>query len=1076
MSDVGTRNELPGPTTYGSENAAGRATCQGRPPRSAALAVWKATLARLTVVGHGGLRRAVSSAQPAALGSTSTAAVGRLEITTRPELKDALATATATRLRAVLGRVPTGLRTRKVLHLDLGLDADELARVLAALVDPVSELGAVGALPDPPGARRLCIGFRPGVTDSVGRSVLRAAEDRLGRPLPGQVHSSTLYVFEGLTPEELELVARELHNPLIQRVRFEAGAGEPGAASLEVPRAGTATVPAVTTVPLRSADDATLEQISRAGVLALSLAEMSAIRAHFTGLGRDPTDAELECLAQTWSEHCKHKIFAAPITYTDPSGATREIEAGLFRTYIRGATEAVAAARAAAGTDGETPFLVSVFHDNAGVVRFSAVDHLVYKVETHNSPSALDPYGGAMTGIVGVNRDSLATGLGAELLTNVWGYCLGPPDHADPLPPGLMHPAKVRAGVHHGVIDGGNQSGIPYSRGFELFDARYAGKPLVYCGTVAVMPVETAGQPTHVKRAAVGDLVVMLGGRIGKDGIHGATFSSVELDESSPAQAVQIGDPITQKMMADLLHEARALNLYSSITDNGAGGLSSSVGEMAGATGGARIDLARAPLKYPGLAPWEILISEAQERMTLAVPKARIDAFLGLAARREVEASVLGEFTASGRLEVTHGETMVCDLGLEFLHDGLPRWPLRARWSPPARPLSEPSALARALEPSRLGAALLTLLARPNIASGEATARHYDHEVKGLSVIKPWVGVRQDVPATATVMRARHLRPEGVVLAEGVHPFYSDLDTDAMARACVDEAVRRLLCAGARIDRMSALDNFCWPDPVQGPRTPDGEHKLAQLVRCCEGLRASCEAYGVPLISGKDSMKNDAHLGGVKISIPPTLLVSAIGQLDDVGRAIDLVPQTPGDHVYLLGDTRAELGGSELSRTLGLTLDGVPQTDLAACMARYQAFALARDAGLVRSAHVVGRGGLAVALAHMTIAGELGLDVDIASVLEDSPGAALFSESTGRIVFTCAAHEAGALAQAVGTHGLRLLGTVAPPRAGEAGPAVLGGLPPPGGGWLRISRGPDTLLEHDAATMRRSFQRGGDHV
>ncbi|MBL8969437.1 MAG: hypothetical protein JNK56_02595, partial [Myxococcales bacterium] len=582
-----------------------------------------------------------ASASPSQAAASPAGGITRLEIATKPGLTDALATATAAQLAAVLGRTPV-LRTRKLYHLDLALDAarGEPAQVLAALVDPVCEQGAVGALPDPAGALRLCVGLRPGVTDAVGRSVQRAAEDRLGRVLPGQVYTSTLYVFEGLTPAELERAGRELHNPLIQRVRLEGS--PPGADALEVPRAGTHAVPHVARVPLRAADDPTLEQISRAGMLALSLAEMAAIRDHFAAAGRDPTDAELECLAQTWSEHCKHKIFAAPITYTDPQGVTREIGRGLFREYIRGATEAVAAARLQAGLDpaGE-PYLVSVFHDNAGVVRFTGEDHLVYKVETHNSPSALDPYGGAMTGIVGVNRDSLATGLGAELLTNVWGYCLGAPDHADPLPPGLMHPRRIREGVHHGVIDGGNQSGIPYSRGFELFDARYAGKPLVYCGTVAVMPARSAGRPTHEKRAAVGDLVVMLGGRIGKDGIHGATFSSVELDESSPVQAVQIGDPITQKMMADLLHEARELGLYSSITDNGAGGLSSSVGEMAGATGGARIDLARAPLKYPGLAPWEILISEAQERMTLAVPPAHIDAFLALARRREVEASVL---------------------------------------------------------------------------------------------------------------------------------------------------------------------------------------------------------------------------------------------------------------------------------------------------------------------------------------------------------------------------------------------------------------------------------------------------
>jgi phosphoribosylformylglycinamidine synthase II len=1004
----------------------------------------------------------------------------RLEIAARPGQSDALATATGAQLA---GLSPSGLRTRKVYLLDLDINPSEAEAVLAALTDPVAEVGAVGALPDdlgaPPGAAgepwMLTIGFRPGVTDSVGTSVKRAAEDCVGRPLRGQVYTATTYAIWGLEAAEAERAARELHNPLIERAVLERS---PRSGQLTPPRAGAEHDPEVAVVALRAADDAELQRISREGLLALSLTEMRAIRDYFERLGRDPTDAELECLAQTWSEHCKHKIFAAPIEYTGPDGATRTIERGLFRTYIRGATEAVAAARAAEGRDeAGAPFLVSVFHDNAGVVRFSDADHLVYKVETHNSPSALDPYGGAMTGIVGVNRDSLGTGLGADLLTNVWGYCFGEPDYSGRLPPGLMHPRRIRDGVHRGVIDGGNQSGIPYSRGFELFDARYAGKPLVYCGTVAVMPVTSAGRPTAEKVVRPGDVVVMVGGRIGKDGIHGATFSSVELDESSPVQAVQIGDPITQKMVADFLAEARALGLYSGLTDNGAGGLSSSVGEMAQLTGGAEIDLARAPLKYPGLMPWEVLISEAQERMTLAVPKDRIDALLELARRREVEATPLGEFNTSGRLRATWNGRVVVDLELAFLHEGTPRVPLRARWSPPPRPESPPAAVEAALGEQRLRAApgalgqdLLDMLARPNMASNEHLARHYDHEVKGLSVVKPWVGARQDVPSTATVMRARHLRPEGVVLAEGVHPYYGDLDTDAMARACVDEAVRRALCAGARVDRLAALDNFCWPDPVQSDKTPDGEHKLAQLVRCCEGLRAACEAFGVPLISGKDSMKNDAHLGGVKISIPPTLLVSVIGQMPDVRRALDLSPVAAGDLVFVLGPTGRHLGGSELERMRGLVLAGVPTTDLAAAPARYAAFAAARDAGLVRSAHVAARGGLAVALAHMAMAGELGLEVGLdASFLrqvpEDmplTPAEFLFSESTGRIVLTCRPAAAAELTARLGPHGLLRLGEV-------AGPG------PDGGGWLRVRRGDAVLLELTAAALRERFRPSALH-
>jgi len=976
--------------------------------------------------------------------------VHRLEIEARPGLADPLAEATRRRLDTWLGLRPQALRTRKVYHLDFELDEAEAARVLEALVDPVAEVGALGMLDDPSLAGErpwaLSVGFAPGVTDAVGRSVATAVGDCLGRPLTGAAYSSTLYLIWGLEREAIERAAQELlYNRLIERIKLERA---PRELDLSVPRAGSEAPGAVHLVALREADEPTLEAISREGVLALTLEEMQAIQKWFVELGRDPTDAELECLAQTWSEHCKHKIFASPIAYTDPAGQARLIERGLFRSYIRGATEAIAAARRAAGVDapGED-FLVSVFHDNAGVVRFTAADHLVYKVETHNSPSALDPYGGAMTGIVGVNRDSFGTGLGADLLTNVWGYCFGDPrgDAHDyfgevGLPPGLMHPRRIRDGVHHGVIDGGNQSGIPYSRGFELFDRRYAGKPLVYCGTVAAMPVTVPGpdgapRPTHEKSIRVGDKVVMVGGRIGKDGIHGATFSSVELDDDSPVQAVQIGDPITQKMMWDFLTEARDRGLYSGMTDNGAGGLSSSVGEMAEATGGARIDLAAAPLKYPGLAPWEVLISEAQERMTLAVPPSELDEFMALARRREVEATVLGEFTADKRLVVTHGELQVCDLDLKFLHEGVPLPTLEACWAS-ASPPQEPARLRARLASLDCSATILALLARPNLAANDDRARHYDHEVKGLSVVKPLIGARGDVPATATVMRVRHGRDEGVILGEGIHPWYAEIDADAMAKACVDEGVRRVLCAGARLDRIAALDNFCWPDPIESSKTPDGKHKLAQLVRCCEGLHAACVAYGVPLISGKDSMKNDAYLGGVKISIPPTLLVSVIGQTTDVARSLTLEPQrraaggSAGDRVYLLGPTALELGGSELSRLLAdrgepLPLSDVPRTDLDRCWARYQAFVGERDAGRVRSAHVCGRGGLGLALVHMVLAAELGLELELDALAREVPVAGmLLSESTGRIVLTCAEQDAGALEQALHEHGLIALGRV----------------------------------------------------
>jgi phosphoribosylformylglycinamidine synthase subunit PurSL len=980
----------------------------------------------------------------------------RLEIENRPHVPDALGAMTERQLADWLGLRPTRVRTRKLFLCDLDIDGAEAARFLEAITDPVTEVSALGVLPDDTAAGApwiLTVSFAPGVTDTVGKTAKTACEDVLGRTLHGQVYSATMYFLWGLSKKDVERAAAEvLHNPLIQKIRLDS---PPRAPDLTIPRAGTSLEPTVDIVPLGSLDDAALEALSKNRLLALSLVEMQAVKAYFAGEKRDPTDAELECIAQTWSEHCKHKIFNAPIDYVGPDGEQKSIPRGVFKTYIVGATDAVRQDRRAQGLDKDGEFLVSVFSDNAGVVRFTEQDHLVYKVETHNSPSALDPYGGAMTGIVGVNRDSFGCGLGADLLANVWGYCFGAPDFSGTLPKGLMHPRRIRDGVHRGVIDGGNQSGIPYMRGFELYDDRYVGKPLVYCGTVAVMPTMVAGKPTHQKYTQPGDHIVMIGGRVGKDGIHGATFSSVELSESSPVQAVQIGDPITQRMMFDMLTEARDRGLYSGMTDNGAGGLSSSVGEMSEATGGAEIDLSRVPLKYPGLLPWEILVSEAQERMTVAIPEDKLSAFLELAARREVEATVIGQFTQSGRLVVKYGEKGVCDLSLEFLHGGLPKVTRKARWNPPARVEATIAERDGLFASKSLEEWILQLLQRPNIRSDGRYAKHYDHEVKGLSIIKPHVGVLRNVPAAATVMRARMGRDEGVVLGEGIHPYYSDLDAREMALACVDEGVRRVLCAGARMDRLAALDNFCWPDPIESKSTPDGAHKLAQLVRTCEGLFEACKAYGLPLVSGKDSMKNDAVLDGVKISVPPTLLVSVMGQMADVKNALSLVPRAAGDVLYLLGETRDECGGAEIERLLGRQLANVPRTDVQRCAARYRAFAEAHAAGLVRSAHVVARGGLAVALAHLAMASDLGVTITLDAVGLDPP-IALFSESTGRILLTVRPDQTNTLEAMLGAHGLARIGAIESPVNGR--------------GHLRMTQGGQTLVNVGAADLGRAFQ------
>lgn len=935
--------------------------------------------------------------------------ITRLEITDRPDRIDSRGDQAARRIRAHLGIPVERVRTCDVYHVEARLEEGEAEKVLRELVDPVLQVGALGRIDPPDFDVAVSVSYLPGVTDPVGKSALVAVADTLGRPLEpdAAVYSSRVFLLQGVdVPQAERIAAALLANPVIQRIEVEAREGwiasEP---DLRVPRVEARPTPRVEKIDLDPYSPEELAALSRKRLWILTADEMVAIREHFRAAASDgrPTDGEMECLAQTWSEHCKHKIFGATIRYREGDGPTETITS-LFREYIKDSTAAID--RELRERTGRS-WLISVFHDNAGVVAFDEESHLVFKVETHNSPSALDPYGGAITGIVGVNRDPFGTGLGSDLLANVWGYCFASPGHDGPLPAGLLHPRRIRDGVHEGVIDGGNQSGVPYARGWEVFDERYLGKPLVFCGTVGRLPVEIAGGPGEKKGARPGDRIVMTGGRIGADGIHGATFSSEALDESAPVQAVQIGDPITQKRMFDFLLEARAEGLYTAITDNGAGGLSSSVGEMATACGGARLDLSGAPLKYEGLAPWEILLSEAQERMTLAVAPDKLDRLLELARQREVEASDLGEFTDSGRFHVTHGEETVADISLDFLHDGLPEMRLDAVWNPPR--FEEPAER----ETPAPGATLLEMVARLNVASGEAKARHYDQEVKGLTAVKPWVGAHRDVPSEASVFLGSHRSTRGFVLSEGVNPFYSDLDTHAMAGVVVDLAVRRQLCAGASLDRIALLDNFCWPDPVRSERTPDGEYKLAQLVRACRGLAEAVLAYRAPLVSGKDSMKNDSTMGGVKISVPPTLLVSAMGQIDDVRRALTLELRAPGDVVFALGVTRDELGGSEYYRHLGEKQNvprapgapapwvgrDVPRLNPEETLPLYRALEAETKAGRVRSASAPALGGWALAAVRSALAGDLGLDIEL--VFDDlDTAAALYSESAGRFLVT----------------------------------------------------------------------------
>lgn len=927
----------------------------------------------------------------------------RIDVCLRETLPDPAGKRIAARIESDLGFKVTEVKVADSFVIDMDLQRSELETLAKEIfVDPVIQKASIDEPLNLPFDWIVEVGFRPGVTDNVGRTAREAVERTLNmaKRSGGGVYSRKIYFLRGqLGLEQVSAIATGLlANDLIQTSRVFSPQDD--RYSIVAPVVTSKAEIIVREIDLDQPDEELLK-ISQEGVLALNLEEMKAIQAFFRnptflgqrkliGLSEKITDCELEALAQTWSEHCKHKIFNASIDYEE-EGKIQEINS-LFKSYVQKATEDIRKEL------GQKDYCLSVFKDNAGVIKLDDDWNLVIKVETHNSPSALDPYGGALTGIVGVNRDPFGTGLGCRLIFNTDVFCFAPPDFSGSIPPRLLHPRRVFEGVREGVEHGGNKSGIPTVNGAVVFDERYLGKPLVYCGTGGLMPARINGKPAHLKKANPGDRIVMTGGRIGKDGIHGATFSSEELHEGSPATAVQIGDPITQKRMTDFLLMARDRGLYSSITDNGAGGLSSSVGEMARESGGAKIFLDRAPLKYPGLQPWEILLSEAQERMTVAVPPENMDEFLTLAEKLDVEATDLGEFTDDNTFTVLWQNSVVVFLPLDFLHDGVPQMRLKATWEKPSHkdPVFDC--------PSELNDDLIRMMSRWNICSKERLIRQYDHEVQAGSVVKPLVGIDNDGPSDAAVQRPMLDRQIGVAVGCGIAPRYSDLDTYWMMAAVIDEAVRNIVAVGANPDHMAGLDNFCWCDPVKSEKTPDGEYKLAQLVRANQALYDFCLSYRIPCISGKDSMKNDYSIGGSKISIPPTVLFTAVGVVPDIRKAITSDFKDAGDLIYVLGVTRDELGASEYFASKGYIGSRVPKVlDAELAINSYRALFKAISLELVRSVHDLADGGLGVALAESSFAGGLGAKISLEKLNYGGPKRddyILFSETPCRFLIS----------------------------------------------------------------------------
>ena len=850
-----------------------------------------------------------------------------------------------------------------------GLPNRESAETIAKrlLVDEIIEEYTLdGVLRQAQGANGqvLEVRYLPGVFDEVAESLAHAIPD-LGIPIPIRVETVRKYVIEGdiSRDELLRLAARAIYNPVIEEIGAHAVRSEASAYVFEGPK----------TVELLSLDIEALRLLSRNAVLSLSDEEMLTVQKHFSEKGREPTDVELETIAQTWSEHCCHKTFRGEIRHDG------EVVNNMLKTYIMRETRELA-----------KPWCISVFSDNAGVVEFDEKHAICFKCETHNHPSAIEPFGGTHTGIGGVIRDILGVGLGAEPLICTDVFCFASPDYPfSEVPSGIAHPRQAMSGFVAGISDYGNKIGIPTVNGAIYFHDGYAGNPIILAGCLGIMPRDKC-----FKKVNPGDLAVLIGGKTGRDGIHGATFSSRELDHESESESrgcVQIGNPIEEQKMIKPLLVARDRGLFSAVTDCGGGGLSSAVGEM-GQDAGVEVDLERAPLKYAGLTYTEIWISESQERMIFAVPPEDVAEFTRIFEDEEVQVTVIGKFTDTGRLTIRYDGAVVCNLDNDFLHRGCPMASKTASKKPsPARQEAE-----EILPEQDYADALLGLLASPNICSREEVVRQYDHEVQGGSVLKPFVGKLGDGPGDAAVIRPVPGSDRGIAVANGFNPNFGARNAYKMAASAIEEAIRNLIAVGGRLDRVALLDNFVWGD-VADPET------LGELVEAARACYEVGKAYGAPFISGKDSLNNFyVSREGKVVSVPSTLFISALTIVDDINKTVSSDFKKPGNAIYALGSTYNELGGSEYALSRGLDEGIVPEARPQETKPVMRALEEAIRQGIIAAAHDCSEGGIGVALAEMAIGGRLGFEVELGEVptadktLGDST--ILFSESNGRFV------------------------------------------------------------------------------
>lgn len=935
----------------------------------------------------------------------------RIEIAHKPGLKDAEGAGLVNKAARYFGMEIDDVRTIHILTVESGLSTDQIDRVRNEIfTNPVTQISSLSPI-DLDFDWCIWVGYRPGVKDNPGSTAVEAMEDVLSvRFTPSEaVYTSKRYCLKApkLSREDVVKIASELlANDIIQQWKvFSAQEWDKNeGVGIIIPKVALNHTPTVTVISVDS--DETLAEISRQRNLALNPNDIPVIRQYFSdpvirreraevGLS-EPTDVELEYISQARSDHCNHNTFRGLFRYSDLStGETRNID-NLFKTCIQKPTLEL---------KDKKDWVVSVLWDNAGAGKFDENHNYVITGETHNSPSNMEAYGGAVTGIVGVYRDPLGTGKGARLVMGGYGFCTGYREYDGELKPRL-HPRRLLDGVIEGVKDGGNKSGVPTPFGQVIFDNGYMGKCLVFVTAIGIMPSVVSGNPSHEKTTSDGDLIIMSGGRVGKDGIHGVTASSEVFSANTPAGHVQIGDPYTQKKMHDFLLVARDEGLIEFITDNGGGGLSSSIGETARFSNGCEVNLEKVPLKYEGLDQWEIWVSESQERMTIAVRPENLQRFMDLSKLHAVESTVIGTFRGTGKLHIKYDEKTVAYVDMEFLESGFPQWEFDAEWIPPEmRGLYEPVLG----QPKDYNSLLLDMMARPNICAKTWICRQYDHEVQAGSVIKPLAGRERDINSDAAVLRPVLSSDSGLAYSQAIIPFYSKIDAGHMTACTIDEAVRRIISVGGSLEHIGGVDNYCWPDIQFHPeKNPDGKFKAAQLVRSCETLKNLSLEYGIPLLSGKDSMYVDGHLEGKygvtrKVSGLETMQFSAVGLVNDVKKCVSLDFKFADDLIYVIGLTKDELGAGEYYEMLGFTGLNVPKVDSSSFKMIYSAMSEAVGKELVASVHGIYRGGLGVHLAMCAMAGNLGANVDLEAIPAEknlSPDRLLFSESAGRFIVT----------------------------------------------------------------------------